>query len=328
MWWLRDEVRTVQVNEESYGPGVRYVFSHWSDGGHPTHAVQAVGPLTLTAYADTQYRVRLQTSPLGLAVSVDGKALPTVFDGWWPAGSVHNLSAPANGSTAPGALMEWRRWSDGEVAVARTVGPLEGPLTLVAEFDVWYLLTVEAFGQGPFCDRPACWYPAGSVAVATIPELWEVSAGTRERHTGWADGAGGSNGTREVVMDGPQRLEPTYQREYEVRVRSDHGVVEGAGWYAAGSRVDLRVAQTFVQDDSGAWLFAGWWGAQGGSDPQVSLLVDGPKELEARWEPTGTGGVLPTDQGSWIAGALVATAAAALVLWAVARRRRSGREGD
>src|SRR5438046_10209410 len=97
--------------------------------------------------------------------------------------------------------------------------------------------------SGPGASASGGWYDSGTTVVArlssgTVP----LSAGARSQFLQWVGDAAGNDpsGSSAVVMDRPRNVGTRWTTGCLVTGTSEVGPVEGAGWYAAGSKQTLR----------------------------------------------------------------------------------------
>lgn len=164
-----------------------WAFDSWSDGGAAIHTIGPVcDDIALTAYMEKKYRVRIQKDPLwdnygsmivdGAVFTGDASADTTL---WWTEGSTHDIEASEIDADAADRRLVWNSWNDGG-AIAHTVGPVDGPDSLVAEYGREYRLLVQknpaqAYGwidfDGTMHEHVAeaeGWYAAGAAAEIEV----------------------------------------------------------------------------------------------------------------------------------------------------------------
>jgi hypothetical protein len=122
-------------------------------------------------------------------------------------------------------------------------------------------------------------------------QLIPAETGERFVFIGWSDGV--TSNPRLVIISNNANLMAQYRMEYYLSVKSDHGISAGQGWYPAGSNPTFTVAPSSSSLDwlgllVGTYRFAGWSGDSSSSDAAASVVMDGPKNVEARWVPSGT----------------------------------------
>ncbi|MCK4950077.1 MAG: hypothetical protein KAS60_08330, partial [Thermoplasmata archaeon] len=64
------------------------------------------------------------------------------------------------------------------------------------------------------------------------------------------------------------------------------GSPQGAGWHDAGTQATFSVTSP-VTEDGTEYAFTGWSGDSTESGKSSTVLMDGPKTVEASWEESG-----------------------------------------
>ena len=261
--------------------GVRYVFTGWSStsiGGYTGYdnsaSVVMDRDVTETAEWKTQYFLNVETEEGG---SVSPKS------GWYDEGTSVTLSATSD----PGyTFNSWRGKGTGSIigTQATTTVTMNGPITQSATFrePATYTLTVSSLhgtttGQGT--------YDEGTTASFTVtPTMLSGESGVRYVFTGWSStsigGYTGSEVMGSMVMRGNVQVKAEWENERYLTVSSDIEV-EGTGWYAEGSTVQLEV------DSPRGFLvrrvFRRWTGDVYSRDPSVSIVMNGERSVVAEW---------------------------------------------
>jgi hypothetical protein len=97
----------------------------------------------------------------------------------------------------------------------------------------------------------------------------------------WEDGT--STPLREVDLEGDATLIAYYRMQYFVNATTSYGTLEGGGWYDENSTATVLVEPPIVNGNGE--LFLHWTGDVIDSSPEVLLLVNSPKTIQAQWEP-------------------------------------------
>jgi len=85
-------------------------------------------------------------------------------------------------------------------------------------------------------------------------------------------------------MSGPKLVSAVWTTQYELRIESEYGHTGGAGWYAPNTQVTFIVDTPSIDDGNGTRrVFRGWSGDASGTGPQGTILIDGPKRIQADW---------------------------------------------
>ena len=131
------EVTASTPQEQSYQ--LVWAFTQWNDGADTTRTV--VTPpegegVTLTAIYQSESKIRtaLTTTPVSLALLVDGQVRQTPHSALWPRGTVHSLEAFEEVPGQLGRIWVWQEWSDGGPRSRSYLVPAE-PESLAAAYE-------------------------------------------------------------------------------------------------------------------------------------------------------------------------------------------------
>ncbi len=217
------------VNGTTYYYTVSASYTGGPDaGGESVDSVQA----SATPQGGTPtVQVTIQTTPAGLAFTIDGTPYTSTQTFSWAPGSSHTIAttSPQNGAT--GVRYLWTRWSDNR-AISHTVAPTTNT-TYTATFKTQYYLTM-THGTGGTVTPTSGWRNSGStVSISATPtNNTQVSYS----FAGWTGtGAGsysGTNNPASITMNGPI----TRERCLHSESRSDN-CANQSGWsYVLGRR--------------------------------------------------------------------------------------------
>ena len=150
-------------------------------------------------------------------------------------------------------------------------------------YQAQYLFTVGTNPSGITQVTGGGWYNAGStVQTGTATSALPGSSGTQYAFQSWQlDGVAQTGNPITITLDKPHTAIATYQTQYQLTIISPYGNPQGAGWYNAGSTATFSVSsptgiliqQTFVQ----------WQGDYVGTSTQGTVVMDGPKTVQATW---------------------------------------------
>ncbi len=131
---------------------------------------------------------------------------------------------------------------------------------------------------------------ANGTHQVAVPSLVDLGNGTRLKFSSWSDGMKAANRTINIESD--IALHATYVTQYLVTVNS--GVeTPSEQWYNQGSTASYSIPSTTIRMANpldylgGRWVFTGWYENEKLVTSSVSgaFVVDGPRELDAKWEP-------------------------------------------
>jgi hypothetical protein len=121
----------------------------------------------------------------------------------------------------------------------------------------------------------------------TVPSLVPVDENCRLRFDHWSDGSKSPN--RTVTLKSEITLKATYLTQYLLTVDSVVPL-KISEWYDVGSRVAVNApSPTLIHSQlgilGGQWVFDGWYrdGDHLTNSRSVSIVMDGPHSLQARW---------------------------------------------
>jgi uncharacterized protein (TIGR03437 family) len=194
--------------------GRLWVFDSFSNGLGQGGVYKAVGaniPDTIVARFVRGVTVSLLTSPVGLPLTIDGRAGVTSGNFVWGVGTRHTVSAPAENIDSTGRKYTFQGWSNGGSATQELVAPADAAdagLRLIANYDRLPRTTISsaqpgivAEVDGKPCPLPCTLdRPAGASAVVTLPQIVELGPNSQARFLSW-DGASGNSRTIQFAGD-------------------------------------------------------------------------------------------------------------------------------
>jgi List-Bact-rpt repeat protein len=143
--------------------------------------------------------VAVQTTPAGLAFSVDGANYSASQTFFWMSGSSHTIATTTPQAGDPGVRYYFSSWNDGG-AMSHPVAPIY-KATYTAKFGTQYYLTMSAGTGGKSVSPASSWRASGStVSITATPSTgYSFSAWT-------GSGSGPYSGTdnpASITMMGP-----------------------------------------------------------------------------------------------------------------------------
>ena len=179
---------------EFTGPGTVQVQT----GPSPTPTPTPTATPSPTATPAPTVQVTVQTTPAGLAFSVDGTTYSTTQTFSWVRGSSHTIATTSPQSGGTGVQYAWTRWSDNG-AISHNVAPTTNK-TYTATFRTQYYLTM-THGTGGTVSPASGWKNSGTAVSITATKASGYS------FSGWTgSGAGsysGMNNPASITMNGP-----------------------------------------------------------------------------------------------------------------------------
>jgi hypothetical protein len=185
--------------------GYYFLDFKWSGANTTSNPapVTVTAPLTVTAEFAADPAITLTSNPAGSILYVDNVQVATPQTFTWAPGTTHSLDASHTATGTAGAHQNFANWSDGGLALHTFTVPASGaPITLTANFNLSYLLTLASSGPGSLSASPLSptgdgYYPAGSgVSVTFTPQT-----GSYLSLTGGA--LNGAASPQTITMTGP-----------------------------------------------------------------------------------------------------------------------------
>ncbi len=274
------------VNDEIYD-GIRYAFSGWSGGNTPSlmsNVIKINQTETITANWDKQYR-------LDIVDSADKTII--LQTSWHDEDSVAPLiTSNVNPNFENKIKRTINSWVSTGINYAEIKEPTEPITSLV--MDDYYKVSIDWKNQfyidvsSPYGTvEGSGWYDEGDVVVASInQQTYDLGlAGTRLIFNGWVGDETSSGMNIQIPLDGPKVLEGTWKKQYQLTVNSDYGFPTGSGWYNEGDLASFGTNQP--RDPTGIWnqqIFQGWIGDSESISYTGTVLMTGPKIVNAVWE--------------------------------------------
>jgi photosystem II stability/assembly factor-like uncharacterized protein len=145
------------------------------------------------------------------------------------------------------------------------------------------------------------------------------SPGVRYVFQHWTDGS--RDLSRSITVRKHGDYSALYNTQYELKVISDFGNPQGSGWYDAGSKATFSVTSPSPEPGllgvlGGKIIFQGWTGYVVASSPTSTIVMNGPKTVQAIWRTDNS-------QAYITLAMLIAAAAAAMVLQLRRRKHRT-----
>lgn len=205
LFWASGDTHTVTAPLHQYdSAGGPWAFRSWSNGAANQQSItvtddQAGTGIRLTAAYDPLSRIRVESVPTGLALSVDGAGCVTPCEVERAPGSTVRITAPASFPIADGArlgFVSWEGYDGGGLTAAA------GYHKITARYQTAYQLTLTTVpaDSGAWQLAPASadgFFPAGSV----INIGYQPSNLMKFR--GWGGDLSGSSNPAALTMDAP-----------------------------------------------------------------------------------------------------------------------------
>jgi hypothetical protein len=238
---------------------------------------------TVTEKAKT-FDLNVETNPAGIA-PVNGKG--TYNDGTAVSFSVTSLVVPSKANQR----YVFSYWS-GDFSGASPSGTvtMDSAKSVVANYQLQNSLKVSVDPVGVTSASGEGWYlPTDSVVVGPVPSFISGGEGARYVFQQWTiDSAPTSGNSVEIMMDVPHTVVAHYKTQYLLTVSSDHGIVQGGGWYDAGSSATFSVTTEVDISYGVKQVFEKWTGDMESTSASSTITMDSPHTLRALWRTDST----------------------------------------
>jgi hypothetical protein len=237
-----------------------------------------------SSYYCPTYTLTVSTNPSNLGTVTGG--------GSYTSGSSASFSVTQSTvQVSPNTRFVFDHWS-GDYSGVGTSGTVtvNNAMTITAQYQLQYYLSVSAEPQNAPTPQGAGWYNAGSSATVQNGGQTIGDSGSRLVFQGWSvDGQPPQSGaTLSVVMNAPHNVTAVYGQQYYLNVQTDQGVASGSGWYNAGSTAQIYVSTPISTAYGVSIIFNGWQGDIQSSSQSTTVLMDGPKNVIATWRTDST----------------------------------------
>jgi uncharacterized protein (TIGR03437 family) len=206
--WGVGETHTVAAPlHQTDAAGAPWAFRAWSNGAGASQTFtltpdQADSGIRLTAQYDPLSRIRLESIPSGVALTVDGAECRTPCEIERSVGSTVRLAAPASVAGSEGVRYGFESWNGTDSSLLQAAA---GFRKITALYSTWYSLTLSSRpGDG------GSWQIAppssdGFFRAGTSVTLGFTAAGGM-RFEGWELDLGGSANPAALAMNGPHSV--------------------------------------------------------------------------------------------------------------------------
>ncbi|GBF09367.1 hypothetical protein apy_10920 [Aeropyrum pernix] len=280
--WEKGSLHTVEiiVDIRYTDEGERYVFKMWNTGEDRRQVtVVADKPKSIVAIYEKEYFLEI-ISPYGNPQGT----------GWYPAGSLVEISVEETVEIEEGVRASFLRWSEGyNPESSQTFIYLFEPKTVKAQWKIEYLIKVSAEIEEAQVSEGG-WFEEGSLVTITAQE--EVGSGEAVwRFSGWRVESGAvdptvdlNSRTLSLKVIAPATLVAQYERYYYVEVLTPVGEAEGTGYYREGDIAVASVPEIVEASEDTRYVFTGWTGDLESPSPRLAIKVEKPLKIVATWK--------------------------------------------
>ena len=155
------------------------------------------------------------------------------------------------------------------------------PMKLSPMYYVQYFIIVNE-GEGKVLNSSSWIFKGETVTIAAY-YLFNISKVERYVFLEWVGSHNSSSNVFRIRIDSPKIFEAKWKKQFYVNATSSFGFVNGSGWYDQGSYARIVVYPTteglLILD-----VFEKWTGDLESNNSSLTIKVDGPKVLVAKWK--------------------------------------------
>jgi hypothetical protein len=101
----------------------------------------------------------------------------------------------------------------------------------------------------------------------------------------WSGDLSGDNQNQSLLMSGPKLVSAEWATQYELKLESEYGHANGAGWYDPSTETTFGLdTLTIDTANDTRRVFTQWSGDATGNSQQGTVTMDGPKVIRANWK--------------------------------------------
>ncbi|MDZ7261906.1 MAG: cohesin domain-containing protein, partial [candidate division KSB1 bacterium] len=217
--WYPGTVHSIGITSpQAGGPGIRYNFLSWSDGGAPTHDIAPVTDTTFIATLSTEYYldvISCRGNPRG--------------EGWYRAGTIATFSVDSVVTGVEGTRYVFSSWTGTEAGAytgpnATSSVTMQRPVTEMANWDTQFYLTVRTDPSELTIISGSGWYNKATTAITGAAPLTVATEDTIFRFTTWSvDGRPREGNPVSILMDTSHVATAHYNTHVSVTVTTSIG---------------------------------------------------------------------------------------------------------
>jgi hypothetical protein len=272
---------TVTPETIPVSPGIRILFSGWSNGATGSHSpsdpIYMDGPKTAVG-----------SWGLSTYLTVISAHSTTSGEGWYNAWLPYTARAGVTDSivTEGSTRYIFTGWS-GDATGTHLISDninMDWPRIATATWTTQFYLTVN---NGHSTAGGAAWYDSSATAYASVADSIVTSGTTQYIFKQWTIDASGtyltSNG---ILMDAAKTATATWTTQFYLTVNNGgHSTVGGAAWYDSSATAYATVTDSIVAGSAGTqYVFKQWTvDASGTHLTSNGILMDAPKTASVTW---------------------------------------------
>ena len=269
------------VSPQASGPGTRYRYDAWSDGGAQSHQIACTGSATVTASFVLQYQVTIGSTPSGRAVTVNGVPQTTPFPDYYDVNAQIGLLVPSPQSLSTTTRYSFSAWNDGNPNPSRII-VVDSVKTFTALFTTEYYLTISSSPSGGgFTVNPGSgWHPDGDFVAISTNKPNDGST-DRYRFGKWDGDFVSYSSSANLLIDRPIAITAIWVHQFKIDIQTNvpgrtisvdidgtPTLVSAGGvslWWNETTSHTVSSEPTVSVSGTERWAFSSWTG--GGSNP-------------------------------------------------------------
>jgi len=137
------------------------------------------------------------------------------------------------------------------------------------------------------------WYDEDDTVTIAVPAHMEIAKEERRKFISWTGTGSGSYSGEDtsttVIMHDAIKEKVNWKTEFYVQISTEHGEINGEGWYQEGSNAECSLDSSLIAGIKGErFVFEGWQGSGQGSftgmNLSYNLIVYNPVIETAKWK--------------------------------------------
>jgi len=253
-----------------------------------------------TTAAETKtFDLKVETNPPGIAPV---RGIGTYDQGTVASFSLTSMIVPL-GANERYVFSHWSGDFSGDAPGGSIT--IDSAKSVVANYELENYLQVSIDPPGIAVPTGGGWYRSDEpVMVGAVPPLVSGGEGIQYVFQHWTvDTVPISGNPVQVTMNAPHTVIARYKTQYLLTVSSEYGIVDGGGWYDAGSSATFSVSTQVDTSYGVKEVFDRWTGDSQSASPVVTVTMDSPLTVRAAWRTDST--ILYETIGIAVGGAFV-----------------------
>jgi len=239
---------------------------------------------TTAAETTKTFDLKVETNPPGI---VPVRGIGTYNQGTVASFSLTSMIVPL-GANERYVFSHWSGDFSGDAPGGSIT--IDSAKSVVANYELENYLQVSIDPLGIAASVGGGWYRSDeSVIVGAVPPFVSGGEGIRYVFQHWTiDAVPVSGNPVQVTMNGPHTVIARYKTQYLLTVSSEYGIVNGGGWYDAGSSATFSVTTQVDTSYGVKQVFDRWTGDFQSTKSVVTVTMNSPITVRAAWRTDST----------------------------------------